>query len=55
MTKHEAAGDTHPPAHRRGLVKAFAASLTGTALEWYDFAIYSASRGTGLPTSLLPR
>ena len=54
MTKHEAAGDTHPPAHRRGLVKAFAASLTGTALEWYDFAIYSASAALVFPQVFFP-
>ncbi|MFC6063939.1 MFS transporter [Streptomyces ochraceiscleroticus] len=28
---------------RSGVRRAFAASLTGTALEWYDFAIYSAA------------
>ena len=28
---------------RSGLVRAFFASLTGTALEWYDFAVYSAA------------
>ncbi|MFD7158678.1 MFS transporter [Kribbella sp. NPDC059898] len=28
---------------RRGLVKAFAASLSGTSLEWYDFAVYSSA------------
>lgn len=32
-----AAGD------RRSLVKAFAASLSGTSLEWYDFAVYGAA------------
>ncbi|MHC5257653.1 MFS transporter [Streptomyces sp. UC4497] len=29
--------------NRSGLVRAFFASLTGTALEWYDFAVYSAA------------
>jgi MFS family permease len=33
----------HPHAERRSLYRAFAASLSGTSLEWYDFAIYSAS------------
>ncbi|HZX04549.1 MFS transporter [Kribbella sp.] len=28
---------------RRSLVKAFAASLSGTSLEWYDFAVYSSA------------
>src|SRR6266513_3803301 len=32
-------GLTVPP--RVALVRAFAASLSGTALEWYDFAIYN--------------
>ncbi|AZS89323.1 MFS transporter [Streptomyces griseoviridis] len=31
------------PAARSGVRRAFAASLTGTALEWYDFAVYSAA------------
>ena len=54
MTKHEAADGTHPAAHRRGLFKAFAASLTGTALEWYDFAIYSASAALVFPQVFFP-
>lgn len=28
---------------RAGLLRAFVASLTGTSLEWYDFAVYSAA------------
>lgn len=38
--------DTLPPQtrpRRTDLVKAFAASLTGTSLEWYDFAAYSSA------------
>ncbi|MEU6611676.1 MFS transporter [Streptomyces shenzhenensis] len=31
------------PGRRSGVRRAFAASLTGTALEWYDFAVYSAA------------
>ncbi|MET7569069.1 MFS transporter [Streptomyces sp. NPDC005492] len=31
------------PAGRSGIRRAFIASLTGTALEWYDFAVYSAA------------
>ncbi|MDT0437354.1 MULTISPECIES: MFS transporter [Streptomyces] len=31
------------PETRSGVRRAFAASLTGTALEWYDFAVYSAA------------
>ena len=54
MDKPEAADSTHPPAHRRGLFKAFAASLTGTALEWYDFAIYSASAALVFPQVFFP-
>lgn len=38
--------DTLPPRirpARQDLIKAFAASLTGTSLEWYDFAAYSSA------------
>ena len=35
--------DARPAPDRRTLAKAFAASLTGTSLEWYDFAVYSAA------------
>ncbi|NYI06232.1 MFS transporter [Allostreptomyces psammosilenae] len=40
-----AATTDHPdaPAGRRPLHRAFVASLAGTSLEWYDFAIYSAA------------
>ena len=31
------------PQDRRTLVKTYVASLTGTSLEWYDFAVYSAA------------
>jgi len=34
---------TIDPHERRGLHKAFAASLSGTSLEWYDFAVYSSA------------
>jgi MFS family permease len=33
----------HVPQDRKTLLKAFTASLTGTSLEWYDFAVYSAA------------
>ncbi|MEU6097151.1 MFS transporter [Streptomyces sp. NPDC047079] len=36
-------GESEPPADRSGIRRAFFASLTGTALEWYDFAVYSAA------------
>jgi MFS family permease len=32
---------TSAPVSRPALIRAFVASLTGTALEWYDFAIYN--------------
>ncbi len=35
--------DAPRPQDRRTLLKAFTASLTGTSLEWYDFAVYSAA------------
>ena len=38
-----AAARPDAPIRPQGLYKAFAASLTGTALEWYDFAVYSAA------------
>lgn len=37
---------TAPGADRRSLRRAFAASLSGTALEWYDFAAYSVASAT---------
>ena len=40
---------------RGALVKAYAASLTGTALEYYDFAVYSAAAALVFPQALLPR
>lgn len=39
---------------KKGLVKAFAASLTGTALEWYDFAVYSAAAALVFPLIFFP-
>ena len=42
------------PIRPQGLYKAFAASLTGTALEWYDFAVYSAAAARRIPYRLLP-
>ncbi|MEV8148759.1 MFS transporter [Arthrobacter sp. NPDC080073] len=40
--------------HPKGLYKAFAASLTGTALEWYDFAVYSAAAAVVFPIVFFP-
>lgn len=39
---------------KKGLAKAFAASLTGTALEWYDFAVYSAAAALVFPLVFFP-
>lgn len=39
---------------KKGLAKAFAASLTGTALEWYDFAVYSAAAALVFPLIFFP-
>src|SRR5882757_9384034 len=39
--KAQRAPAPHPD--RSGVRRAFLASLTGTALEWYDFAVYSAA------------
>lgn len=42
------------PRQRGPVVKAFAASLSGTALEWYDFGIYSASAALVFPVLFFP-
>lgn len=42
------------PIRPKGLYKAFAASLTGTALEWYDFAVYSAAAAVVFPLVFFP-
>ena len=39
---------------RGALVKAYAASLTGTALEYYDFAVYSAAAALVFPQLFFP-
>ncbi|WP_040159336.1 MFS transporter [Nigerium massiliense] len=44
MSQSAAPGYTRQ--ERRNLHKAFAASLSGTALEWYDFALFGAVTGT---------
>ncbi|MDQ0799762.1 MFS transporter [Arthrobacter sp. SLBN-112] len=49
-----AASQPGPPIHPKGLFKAFAASLTGTALEWYDFAVYSAAAAVVFPIVFFP-
>jgi len=46
---------TAPARPGRGpLIKAYAASLTGTALEYYDFAIYSAAAALVFPHVFFP-
>lgn len=40
--------------NRRSLFRAFTASLSGTALEWYDFAIYSSSAALVFGTLFFP-
>lgn len=45
---------TAQTADRKSLIKAFAASLTGTALEWYDFAVYSAAAALVFPVVFFP-
>ncbi len=39
---------------RRSLRKAFFASLSGTSLEWYDFAVYSAAAALVFPKLFFP-
>src|SRR5438094_1803911 len=43
-----------PEIDRRSLAKAFTASLTGTSLEWYDFAVYSAAAALVFPHLFFP-
>lgn len=43
-----------PAVDRKSLFKAFAASLTGTSLEWYDFAVYSAASAVVFPALFFP-
>ncbi|MEV7634225.1 MFS transporter [Microbacterium sp. NPDC089318] len=50
----DAASHPQKPIHPKGLYKAFAASLTGTALEWYDFAVYSAAAAVVFPIVFFP-
>ena len=50
---HAAPAATEKPT-RRELVKAFTASLTGTSLEWYDFAVYSAASAVVFPVVFFP-
>lgn len=38
-----------------GIRRAFVASLTGTALEWYDFAVYSAAAALVFGDLFFPR
>ena len=39
---------------RASVRKAYAASLTGTSLEWYDFAVYSSASALVLPQLFFP-
>jgi MFS family permease len=45
---------THTSVDRRSLWRAFAASLSGTSLEWYDFAAYSVASATIFGTLFFP-
>jgi MFS family permease len=49
------AGPVTPDIDRRSLAKAFTASLTGTSLEWYDFAVYSAAAALVFPQLFFPQ
>ena len=55
-TTAPASGAPHdtPKPTRRELAKAFTASLTGTSLEWYDFAVYSAASAVVFPVVFFP-
>lgn len=43
-----------PEVSKKDLYKAFTASLSGTTLEWYDFAIYSAAAAIVFPQLFFP-
>ncbi|MFP5023414.1 MFS transporter [Pseudonocardia phyllosphaerae] len=45
---------SRPPVERRDLRRAFLASLSGTSLEWYDFAVYSAAAALVFPRLFFP-
>jgi MFS family permease len=45
---------TAPTVSRRDLRKAFLASLSGTSLEYYDFAVYSAAAALVFPALFFP-
>jgi hypothetical protein len=44
----------HPHTERRSLHKAFAANLSGTSLEWYDFAVYRSAAALVFGDLLFP-
>jgi MFS family permease len=46
---------TTEPVDRPALIRAFAASLSGTALEWYDFAIYNIAAAVVLGPLFFPK
>lgn len=54
MTTTKAPAGSHPPVPKKDLYKAFAASLSGTSLEWYDFAVYSAASALVLGQLFFP-
>ncbi len=45
---------TTPPVDQKSLRRAFLASLSGTSLEWYDFAVYSATAALVFPQLFFP-
>lgn len=54
MSEGSSAASVLANVDRRSLVKAYAASLTGTSLEWYDFAVYSSASAVVLPELFFP-
>ena len=46
--------DSRPSTERGPLVKAYAASLTGTSMEYYDFAVYSSAAALVFPQLFFP-
>ena len=54
MSSTPSPASAKPEVSKKDLYKAFVASLSGTTLEWYDFAIYSAAAAIVFPQLFFP-
>lgn len=55
MTAHQSTGDLDDAEHRRQLRRAILAGTIGTAIEWYDFFLYSTVTGLVFARLYFPR